>query len=231
MDHRAKVIKKHLNAVAKQVVPQPPTRFDEPNLPLDTTPGPWYDPTPSRWQFSMFDLLRAFYNGLDSLMAYIQKWLIILGITPRVAGILTINLTLTSETIYTIANWILRPGSVNLPRDLFENLLRELLWELLPANVVMSIDSDVWDIFYYFENRGVFFFGEIVAAINRGWTLQQIINWLKFSMERMMDDDSNWTFYWPETVEEAQEFIDSYGENNDTNGPGDLVNPEQPLVP
>jgi hypothetical protein len=29
-------------------------------------------------------------------------------------------------------------------------------------------------------------------------------------MERMMDDDSNWTFYWPETVEEAQEFIDFY---------------------
>jgi hypothetical protein len=178
----------------------------------------------------MLDLLRAFYNGLDSLRAYIQKWLISLGIKPSVARILTINLTLTSETIFTIANWILRPGSVNLQRDLFENLLRELLLELLPANVLMAIDDDVWDIFYYFENRGVFFFGEIAAAINRGWTLQQIISWLKFSMERMMND-SGLSFYWPETAEEAQELIDSYEENNNTNGPGDLVNPEQPPVP
>ena len=225
MDHRAKVIKKHLNAVAKQMADPPkPTRFDEPNMPLESTPDGWYDTTPSSWQFSMQDLLRAFYNGVESLKAYIEKWLISLGLTPNVARILTINLTITSETIYTITAWILRPGSTNLPRDLFQNLLREVLWELFPPNMVMSIDSDVWDTFYYFENRGVFLFGEIASAVSRGWTLQQIISWLKFSMERMMND-GDWTFYWPETAEEAQDLIDSYGENNNTNAPDDIVNP------
>jgi len=200
------VIKKHLNAVAKQVVGPPTrTRPDEPNMPLETSPGSWTDTTPSSWQFSLKDLLAALYNGITSLRLYIERWLVSLGMSKNVARILILNLTLSAETIFEFAYWVIRPQTTNLPRELFLNLLGSILDAISPTGR-SAIDDAAWDTFYYFEHRGVFFFGDIVAAIQRGWTINQIIEWLQF----LISKGNDYYYNWPDTPEQAQEEMDLY---------------------
>jgi hypothetical protein len=207
MDYRTKVIKKHLNAVAKQVV-VPPTRmrFDEPNLPLETLEN--YNstpPQPSQWQFDVQKFVWEFYNGGYAVRAYLIRWLIKIGIPKQLAERLVVHLTLTLDLVWELGYWIVYPDTTNLPEEIWSVFVMELISMINPGPP-NNIDDAIWSLFNYFKDKGVFFLGDVFSAHKRGWTFAQIIAWLKF----LMENNSGYEYYWPDTPQEAQETIDLY---------------------
>lgn len=222
MSHRDKVIKKYLNAVAKQVVgPPTPMRSDEPNLPLESLEG--YNPTrpqPSQWQFDIQKFVSEFYNGGHAVRAYLIRWMISIGIPKQLAEGLVVNLTLTLEMVWELGYWIMYPDTTNLPQEIWSVFVTELI-NIINPGPPNSIDTAIWSLFDYFKDKGVFFLGDVFSAYKRGWTFAQIIAWLQF----LSQQNSDYYYNWPSTPQEAQEEIDFYRNNNDTNAPGDIVNP------
>jgi len=207
MDHRTKVIKKHLNAVAKQVV-VPPTRMraDDPNMPLETLES--YNstpPQPSQWQFDIQKFVWEFYNGGYRVRAYLIRWMISIGIPKTLAERLVVNLTLTLDLVWELGYWIMYPETTNLPEEIWSVFVGELISMINPGPP-NDIDDAIWSVFNYFKNKGVFFLGDVFSAYKRGWTFAQIIAWLKF----LMENNSDYQYYWPDTPQEAQETIDLY---------------------
>lgn len=213
MDHRAKVIKKHLNAVAKQVVgPPTPMRSDEPNMPLESLEG--YNPTrpePSQWQFDIEKFVREFYKGGYAVRAYLIRWMISVGIPKKLAEGLVVDLTLTLDIVWELGYWIMHPDTTNLPQEIWSIFVTELI-NMINPGPPNGIDSAIWSLFDYFKDKGVFFLGDVFSAHKRGWTFAQIIAWLQFLAQR----NSDYYYYWPDTPQEAQEEIDFYnGQESD----------------
>jgi hypothetical protein len=206
MNHCDKVIKKHLNAVAKQVVgPTQLTRPDEPNLPLDTSPGNGTNTTPSQWQFDIQKFVWQFYNGGRAVRAYLIRWMMSIGLPKQLAEGLVVDLNLTLDLVWELGYWIMYPDTTNLPQEIWSVFVTELI-NMINPGPPNGIDSAIWGLFNYFKDKGVFFLGDVFSAYKRGWTFAQIIAWLQFLAQR----NSDYYYYWPNTPQEAQEEIDLY---------------------
>ena len=212
-----RVIKKHLNLAARapQVLRrQDMNRFDEPNMPLETTPRTT-TPTPSWWQFTAEGWANNLFNYVDEIRRYLASKLARLGLPTVAIEAILGNLTITQDFLYAFMNWFLDPGGVNLPREIFIQILSSMINNLSPSTV---LDNAAWDTFYFFEDKGLFLLGDIAAALIRGWTAAQCLQFLKY----LKDTDAIYpSGIWPDSWDEAQREIDSHSPDNgdDSSGP------------
>jgi hypothetical protein len=235
-----RVIKKHLNlaALAPQVVrKQEYNRSDEPNLPLytledepdlSTSPSTSLPTTTttttttSEFVFSITDFMYHLAYGLDDLMVYLRRWFINLGLPVDLTDFLLLNVDWLSGNLFVVANWILSPGDHNLPQEVFKDMVWRILLVVSPTPQTTAIDDAAWETLYYFESRGLFFFGDLLAALNRGWTLLQILQYLRYLISRA----PYYPAFWPNTWAEAeQEIVDDIARNSDNDD--DSSGPDQ----
>jgi hypothetical protein len=212
-----RVIKKHLNLAARtpQVVrKQDINRFDEPNMPLETTPRNT-TPTPSWWQFTAEGWANNIFNYVDEIRRYLFNKLRLLGLPPIAIEAILGNLTITQDFLYAFMNWFLDPGGVNLPREIFVQILGSMVNNLSPSTV---LDNAAWETFYFFEDRGLFLLGDIAAALTRGWTIAQCLQFLKY----LKDTGSAYpSGVWPSGWDDALNHMELYPPDNgdDSSGP------------
>jgi len=200
-----RVIKKHLNlaALAPQVVrKQDINRFDEPNMPLETTPRTT-TPTPSWWQFTAEGWANNLFNYVDEIRRYLFNKLRLLGLPPIAINAILGNLTITQDFLYVFMNWFLDPGGVNLPREIFIQILSSMVNNLSPGTV---LNNAAWDTLFFFEDKGLFLLGDIAAALHRGWTILQCIEWVNY----LIRNGAGYPTYWPDNWSDAEWHMENY---------------------
>ena len=238
-----RVIKKHLNLAARTpplLRRQEYNRSDEPNLPLytledepdlSTSPSPASSPslpttttTTTPFVFSMSDLMYYLATGTDNLRIYLRRWFNSKGIPIQLIDFLLINLDWLTGNLVTLADWILYPGDSNLPLEVFKDMINRMLLAVSPTYT--PIDEAAWEILYFFESRGVFFFGDILAALNRGWTMLQILQYLRYLISRAPYYPAVWPNTWTEAEQEIADDIARQNAENPDNG-DDSSGPDQ----
>ena len=235
-----RVIKKHLNLAARTpplLRRQEYNRSDEPNLPLytledepdlSTSPSTSLPTTTttttttSEFVFSITDLMYHLAYGLEDLVIYLRRWFISKGIPTQLIDFFLLHLDWLTGNLFTVANWILSPGDHNLPLEVFKDMVWRILLVVSPTPGTNAIDDAAWETIYYFESRGLFFFGDLLAAVNRGWTILQILQYLRYLISRA----PYYPAFWPNTWAEAeQEIADDIARNSDNDD--DSSGPDQ----
>ena len=202
---------KHINAAAESF----PARFDEPNVPIDATPTHSLS-APSKfdlWMSSILDSIIRRFGGINNAIIYflVNR----LGFTQQLAEMLVVNISLIENFLYDLSLWLY----LGRQTDVVSELIKSIIWtfvnalnlpigsdaEQLVIRVAISIQDglteNVWTPTVV---------GEVCAALQRGWTLQQILSWMQHLSR------GGTYYHWPDTWSEAEsEILEEQELNNE----------------
>jgi hypothetical protein len=211
MDQMRLGIIKHINAAAESF----PARFDEPNVPIDATPTHSLS-APSKfdlWMSSILDSIIRRFGGINNAIIYflVNR----LGFTQQLAEMLVVNISLIENFLYDLSLWLY----LGRQTDVVSELIKSIIWtfvnalnlpigsdaEQLVIRVAISIQDglteNVWTPTVV---------GEVCAALQRGWTLQQILSWMQHLSR------GGTYYHWPDTWSEAEsEILEEQELNNE----------------
>jgi hypothetical protein len=210
MDQMRLGIIKHINAAAESF----PTRFDEPNVPIDATPTHSLS-SPSKfdlWMSSVIDSIIQRFGGINNAIIYflVNR----LGFTQQLAEMLVVNITLIESFLYDLSLWFYWGRQT----DVVSELIKSIIWTFVNAlNLPLGSDAEqlVIRVAISITNgltENVWsptIVGEVCAALQRGWTLQQIIKWMAHLRTGSY-------YHWPDTWSEAEsEILEEQELNNE----------------
>lgn len=191
------IIIKHINAAADLR----PMRFDEPNLPIETTPQ-FVNPTPSRFRLTIESLTSALYGGINQLMAVIRQALLAAGFSRSFVDFLTAIPEISADVIWAIGYSLIYPGT-NMSEAVWDEIIRGVINYY---NIPISIADEILDAYNAVKNRGIFVFGDIFAAVERGWPIEGCLRWI-IGMHKY-----GLSYYWPQTWDEAEGVLRNFEE-------------------
>lgn len=198
MDQIRLGIIKHINAAAADF----PTRFDEPNIPLESTPSHSLS-TPSRfdtWMSNIIESIIRKFGGLNNAIVYFLVYH--LGFTQQLAEMIVVHLSLIENILWDLYLWFVLGRQTSVVSE----LVKSIIWTFVDAlNLPSGSDAEqiVSDISIRIMNGlneniwSPVIVGEICAALQRGWTLQQILSWIGHLSR-------GGYYYWPDTWLEAE---------------------------
>lgn len=197
MNSSRAIIIKHINAAADLR----PMRFDEPNLPLETTPQ-FVNPTPSRFRLTIESLTSALYGGINQLMALIRRALLSAGFSRSFVDFLTAMPEISADVIWSIGYSLIYPGT-NLQEAVWDEIIHGMIrYYSIPS----PVSDEILDAYNAVKNRGIFVFGDIFAAVERGWPIDGCLKWIiaiwKYDI----------LYHWPQTWDEAEGTIRDFEE-------------------
>lgn len=191
------IIIKHINAAADLQ----PMRFDEPNMPLDTTPQ-FVNPTPSRFRLTIESLTSALYSGMSTLIALIRRAMLSAGFSRLFVDFLTAMPEISADVIWAIGYSLVYPGT-NITETVWDEIINGIIrYYSIPS----PISDEILDAYQAVKDRGIFVFGDIFAAVERGWPMQGCLKWIigiwKYDLP----------YHWPQTWDEAEYLLGQLGE-------------------
>ena len=195
MRAKASIIIKHINASAEMQ----PTRFDEPNMPLDTMP-PLVNPTPSQWRLTLRELLSALALGLSSMRQLIYRALLAAGFPSAAIDFFMAMPNISMDVLWAIGYGLVYPGT-----NLSEMVWDEIVIGLVAYyNIPAPLEEEILDAYHSVKEYGIFVFGDIFAAIQRGWPMIGCMKWI-IGIHRY-----GLSYYWPQTWDEAEGILRSF---------------------
>lgn len=197
MKAKAAIIIKHINAAAELR----PMRFDEPNLPIETTPQ-FVNPTPSRFRLTIESLTSALYGGINQLIALIRQALLAAGFSRLFVDFLTAIPEISADVIWAIGYSLIYPGT-NMTEAVWDEIIHGVINYY---NIPLSIEYEILDAYNAVKNRGIFVFGDIFAAVERGWPIEGCLRWI-IGMHKY-----GLSYYWPQTWYEAEDVLRDFEE-------------------
>lgn len=219
MDQIRLGIIKHINAAAADF----PARFDEPSIPIEGTPDHSLS-APSKFDTWMSDILDSIirrFGGADEAIVYFL--INYLGFNRQLAEMLVVHLSLIESILWDLSLWFY----LGRQTDVVTDIVRSIIWTFvntLPFTPGSSEDAIVTNIAISIkdgltENLWTpTVVGQVCAALQRGWTLQQILSWMQHL-------SSGGTYYhWPDTWTEAEYEIREREEEDRENDEAGLEN-------
>jgi hypothetical protein len=219
MDQMRLGIIKHINAAAADF----PTRFDEPSVPIEGTPTHSLS-APSKfdtWMSNIIESIIRRFGGINDAIVYFLMYH--LGFTRPLAEMLVVHLTLVENILWDLCVWFY----LGRQTDVVSEIVRSIIWsfvnalnlplgsdaEQLVARVAISIQDGLT------ENLWTpTVVGEVCAALQRGWTLQQILSWMQHLSR------GGTYYHWPDTWSEAELEIREREEEDRENSEAGLEN-------
>jgi hypothetical protein len=219
MDQMRLGIIKHINAAAADF----PTRFDEPNVPIDATPTHSLS-APSKfdtWMSNIIESIIRRFGGLNNAIVYFLVYH--LGFTRPLAEMLVVHLSLIENILWDLYLWFVLGRQTSVVSELVKSIIWTFVNALnLPSgSYAEQIVIDISIRIMYGINENIWspvIVGEICAALQRGWTLQQILSW----MQHLSSDGTY--YHWPDTWLEAEYEIREREEEDRENSEAGLEN-------
>jgi hypothetical protein len=191
------IIIKHINAAAELR----PMRFDEPNMPLDTTP-PLVNPTPSKWRLTIQELTSALSGGISAIRNLIARALRAAGFGRAFIDILMAMPDISMDVLWAIGYSLAYPGT-NLTETVWDEIMHGIVRYY---NIPSPLDDEILSAYNSVKYRGIFIFGDIFAAIERGWPVDGCLKWI-IGIHRY-----GLSYYWPQTWDEAEGILRDFEE-------------------
>lgn len=198
MRANAAIIIKHINAAAEMR----PTRFDEPNMPLDTTPF-LVNPTPSKWRLTLQQLTSALADGILALKNLIISALQAAGFPRAAIDFFTAMPDISVDVLWSIGYSLAYPGT-NMSELVWDSIIRGIVGYY---NVPSPLYEEILDAYDSVKERGIFVFSDIFAAIERGWPVIGCIKWIIG-----INKYDGLSYYWPQTWDEAEGILRDFEE-------------------
>ncbi len=197
MKAKAAIIIKHINAAAELR----PMRFDEPNLPIETTPQ-FVNPTPSKWRLTIQELTSALSGGISAIRNLIARALKAAGFSRAFIDILMATPDISMDVLWAIGYSLVYPGT-----NMSEAVWDEIIYGIVRYyNIPSPLDQEIIDAYISVKDRGLFVFGDIFAAIERGWPVIGCIKWI------VGIHKYGFSYYWPQTWDEAEGVLRNFEE-------------------
>lgn len=197
MNSSRAIIIKHINAAADLQL----TRFDDPNMPLDTTPR-LVNPMPSKWRLTLSELTDAIAGGIATIRGVIATALRRAGYSAAFVNFLMALPDIGMDVLWAIGYSLIYPGT-NMSEMVWDEVIYGFVWYFA---IPTPVATEIVDAYDAVKARGLFVFGDIFAALERGWTPEQCLSWIiaiwKYDL----------FYHWPQTWDEAEGTIRDFEE-------------------
>jgi hypothetical protein len=185
---------------AVQVVPpqlfipeEPPIEIPRPSEPL----------VPAPWNVTWYEIITGIASGLSQARNFVINFLIRNGVLNRLAAdFLTQHVDLSIDIIWEIAYWIYKRGDYNISVGFWEQVLFNFIQSY---HVPVELSEPMYNILREFQDKGFFILGDMFAAMARGWTASQVVEWV---VALYTYDFFNGWYYWPDDWNEAKRFLE-----------------------